>query len=40
MNRKEDAFRVACEIYREYGVNPVKAMENLKEIPVSIHHLP
>ena len=37
MNRKEDAFRVACEIYREYGVNPVKAMENLKEIPVSIH---
>ncbi len=37
MNRAERAFEIACEVYREHNVDPVKAVETLKTIPVSIH---
>ena len=37
MNRTEKAFETACDIYREYGVDPVSAMEKVKNIPVSLH---
>ena len=37
MNRTERAFEIACEVYREHNVDPVKAVETLKTIPVSIH---
>ncbi len=37
MNRTERAFEIACDIYREHGVDPVKAVETLKNIPVSLH---
>ncbi len=37
MNRTEQAFEIACEIYREHKIDPVKALETLKSIPVSIH---
>ena len=37
MSRTENAFKIACEIYQEHGVDPVKAIETLKKIPVSLH---
>ncbi len=37
MSRIEKSFEIACEIYREHGVDPVKAIETLKSIPVSLH---
>lgn len=37
MSRIEKSFEIACEIYREHGVDPVQAMETLKNIPVSLH---
>ncbi len=37
MNRIEKSFSIACEIYREHGVDPVQAIEILKNIPVSLH---
>lgn len=37
MSRVEKAFEIACDIYREHGVDPVKAIETLKTIPVSLH---
>lgn len=37
MSRIEKSFEIACEIYREHGVDPVKAIETLKQIPVSLH---
>ena len=37
MSRIEHAFEIACEIYREYGVDPVQVIETLKKIPVSLH---
>ena len=37
MGRVEKAFEIACEIYQEHGVDPVKAIEKLKNIPISIH---
>ncbi len=37
MSRVEKAFEIACEIYREHGVDPVKAIETLETIPVSLH---
>ncbi len=37
MSRTEHAFEIACEIYREYGVDPVQVIETLKKIPVSLH---
>ena len=37
MSRTERAFEIACEIYREHGVDPVKAIETLKTIPVTLH---
>ena len=33
MNRIEKSFSIACEIYREHGVDPVQAIEILKNIP-------
>ena len=32
MSRIEKSFEIACEIYREHGVDPVKAMETLKPL--------
>ena len=37
MSRIEKSFEIACEIYREHGVDPLKAVETLKKIPVSLH---
>ncbi len=37
MSRAEKSFQTACEIYAEYGVDAVKALETLDKIPVSIH---
>ena len=37
MSRTEKAFELACEIYREHGVDPVEVMERVKNIPVSLH---
>ena len=37
MSRVEQAFKIAGEIYAEYGVNVEKALETLDRIPVSIH---
>jgi L-rhamnose isomerase len=37
MARSEKAFEIACDIYRDHGVDPVKAIETLKKIPVSLH---
>ena len=37
MNRTEKSFELACEIYSEHGVDAVKAIETLKNIPISIH---
>ena len=37
MSNTAKAFEIACDIYREHGVDPVKAIETLKKIPVSLH---
>ena len=37
MSRTEKNFEIACDIYREHNVDPVKALESLKKIPVSLH---
>ncbi|MBE6358873.1 MAG: L-rhamnose isomerase [Lentisphaerae bacterium] len=37
MSRIEKAFENACDLYREYGVDPLKVMETLEKIPVSLH---
>ena len=37
MSRVEKAFEIACEIYREHGVDPVAAIEKVDAIPVSLH---
>ena len=37
MSNIEKSFEIACDIYREHGVDPVKAIETLKKIPVSLH---
>ncbi|MBR7103672.1 MAG: L-rhamnose isomerase [Lentisphaeria bacterium] len=37
MSMIEKSFEIACEIYQSYGIDPVKAMEKLENIPISLH---
>ena len=37
MNQTEKSFNIACDIYREHGVDPVEVIEKLKNIPISLH---
>lgn len=37
MSNVEKSFNIACEIYQAHGVDPIAAIEKLKNIPVSLH---
>ena len=37
MSRTEKAFAIACDIYREHGVDPEQVIARLKEIPVALN---
>ena len=37
MSNIKKSFEIACDIYREHGGDPIRAIETLKTIPVSLH---
>ena len=37
MSRIEKAYELACELYREHGVDPAQVLEKVDKIPVALH---